>query len=120
MSNYHHVLSQRHVMLLKRSPPEEFMVKSVLSRIMEVPVETLEAPKEAWVPDSKDIFIRYNYSRERWNINEIVIDDAFVYAVVTQISEENDDDDWDTEPCTINDCRQRNDWPKWKVPLKQS
>ena len=60
---------------------------------MEAPCETLEAPEEAPVPDNEDISILYNYSRERWNRNEIIIDDAFVYAVTTQISKENDDDD---------------------------
>ena len=85
------------------------MVKSVLSRIMEVPDETLKAPEDAPVPNNEEISILYNYSRERWNRNEIIIDDAFAYAVATQISKENDDDDWDTEPRSINECRQRKD-----------
>ena len=67
-----------------RNPPEEVMVKSVLSRIMEVPDETLKAPEEAPVPDNEEISILYNYSRERWNLN---------------------DDDWDTEPRSINPGR---------------
>ena len=57
------------------------MVKSVLSRIMEVSDETLEAPEEAPVPVKEEISKLDNYSRERLNRNEIVIDDAFAYAV---------------------------------------
>ena len=53
----------------------------------------MKAPEEARVPDSEEISILYNYSRERWNRNEIIIDDAFAYEVTTQISKENDDDD---------------------------
>ena len=37
--------------------PEEVMAKSVLSRIMEVPGETLEAPEEAPVPENEEISI---------------------------------------------------------------
>ena len=94
------------------------MVKFVLSRIMKVPGETLEALEEAPVPDNEEISILYNYSRERWNRNEIIIDDAFAYAVATQISKENDDYYWDTELRSINECRQRKDWIKWKSVIK--
>ena len=55
--------------------------------------------------------------QERWNRNEIIINDAFAYAVATKISKENDDD-WDIEPCTINECRQIMDWPKRKSAIK--
>ena len=88
---------------------------------MEVPSETSEAPKEAMVPDNEEICILYNYSKERWNRNEIVIDDAFAYAVAIQISKENgDDDDWDIEPRSINECRLRKDWRKWELAIKHT
>ncbi|KAJ8619345.1 hypothetical protein MRB53_027874 [Persea americana] len=48
-----------------RNALEEFMVKSVLFRIMEVSDETLEAPEEASIPDNEQISILYNCSRER-------------------------------------------------------
>ena len=79
------------------------MAKSVFSRIMEVPGETLEAPKEALISENEEISILYKYSRERQNRNEIIIDDAFAYAIATQISKENDDDNWDTKPRFINE-----------------
>ena len=84
------------------------MVKFVLTRIMEVLDETLEALKEAPVPDNEEISMLYNYSRERWIRNKIFIDDAFAYAIATKISKENDDDNWDTKPRTINECLQIN------------
>ena len=65
----------------------------------------MKAPKEAPVSDNEEVSILYNYSRERWNRNEIIIHDAFAYAVATQISKENDDDDdWDIETRSINEC----------------
>ena len=65
----------------------------------------MKAPKEAPVSDNEEVSILYNYSRERWNRNEIIIHDAFVFAVATQISKENDDDDdWDMETRSINEC----------------
>lgn len=91
---------------------EKVMVKSVLSRIMEVPDETLKAPEEALVPDNEEISTLYDCSRERQNRIEIIIDDISEYAVATQTLKENDDDDWDTEPYTINECRQIKDWAK--------
>ena len=48
-----------------RNALEEFMVKSVLFRIMEVSYETLEAPEEAPIPNNEEIFVLYNCSRER-------------------------------------------------------
>ena len=39
--------------------------------------------------------------------------------LATQISKENDDDDWDTEPRSINECRQRKNWPKWESAIKE-
>ena len=73
---------------------------------MEVLDETLKALEEAPVPDNEEISILHNYSIERWDRKETVIDDAFACAIATQISKKNDDDDdWDKEPCTINECR---------------
>ena len=50
-----------------RNALEEFMVKSVLFRIMEVSYETLEAPEEAPIPNNEKISILYNCLRERRN-----------------------------------------------------
>ena len=57
----------------------------------------------------------YTYSGEMWDRKETVIDDVFSYAVATQISKGSDND---TEPRTLNECRQRVDWPKWEIAIK--
>ena len=42
--------------------------------------------------------------RGRDEIEKVIINDAFAYVVAIQLSKENVDNDWDTEPCTINEC----------------
>ena len=37
------------------------------------------------------------------------------WRVATQISK---DGDKDNEPCTLNECQQRVDWPKWEISIK--
>ena len=49
-----------------------------------------------------------------WERKKLVIDDIFSYAVATEISKGNDD----TEPHSINEYQQRNDWPKWKETVQ--
>ena len=100
------------------SAPEEVIVKSILSRIMKVLDESLEALEEVVVLNNEEISILYNYSRDRWNRDETVIN-THLHVVATQISKENDLDDCDTESRTISDSRQRKDWPNEKVPSKQ-
>ena len=48
--------------------------------------------------------IYFTIVQERQNRNQIIVDDEFTYTVATQISKKNNDDDWDTEPHTINEC----------------
>ena len=92
------------------------MVEFVPSKIIEISNEALEAHEEAPVPDNEEISILYNYSRERWNINETVIDDAFAYVIAIQISKENDNDDWHTEPCSIMNVAKERIGQNEKVP----
>ncbi|GKB23158.1 retrovirus-related pol polyprotein from transposon TNT 1-94 [Tanacetum coccineum] len=74
--------------------------------------ETLDMTilKESQVPENDEISINYNMSRKVWNRNEINVDDIFTYNVALEVME-NDDDQ---EPKSVQECRKRNDWPKWK------
>jgi len=42
------------------------------------------------------------------------MDEAFAYNVAKDVICDIDDQ----EPMTIEDCRQRNDWPKWKDAIQ--
>nr|GEY92880.1 reverse transcriptase domain-containing protein [Tanacetum cinerariifolium] len=53
-------------------------------------------------------------SRKIWNRNEIDVDDTFAYNVVLEVME----NDEDHEPKSVLECKNRNDWPKWKDAIK--
>ena len=58
--------------------------------------------------------ISISYVRKRWNRHEIVVDNVFAFLVAFEIIEENEDH----EPKSIDECRHRNDWPKWKDAIQ--
>ena len=50
-----------------------------------------------------------------WNQNNIVVDNIFSYNVAVEIMQQGED----FEPKSINECRQRNDWPKRKEAIQE-
>ena len=54
--------------------------------------------------ESRDL-VHYTVLDEVWNRNEMIVDDAFAYSVVTDIML-NDD----IEPRSVDKCRRRTDW----------
>ena len=50
---------------------------------------------------------------ERWNRNEIIVDDIFAYHVEQNVANENED----LESMSMEECRYREDWPKWKEAI---
>ena len=72
--------------------------------------------KENKVPKidgNKEISINYVMTGERWNRNEIIVDDIFTYHVAQNVANENED----LEPMSMEECRHREDWPKWKEAI---
>ncbi|BBG93440.1 transposable element gene [Prunus dulcis] len=43
----------------------------------------------------------------------MIIDDIFAFSVAAEIIKDDD-----IEPCSINECTQRQDWPKWKDAIQ--
>ena len=72
-----------------------------------------QAPEEAQVPENKEISINYAYTNELWDRKETTIDDIFSFAVATEIVKSDD-----IEPRSVNECRQRHDWLKWKDAIQ--
>ena len=79
--------------------------------------ETLEESndiiKETQVPENhenEEISINYVMTGIKWDRNEIEVDDVFSYHIAREIMNENED----LEPESIDECRRRKDWPKWK------
>ncbi|XP_021820574.1 uncharacterized protein LOC110762278 [Prunus avium] len=84
----------------------------VLPEKENVPDET-RAPEVVAVPENQEISINYTSTNEVWNRNEIIIDNIFAFLVATEIIKVND-----VEPCSIDECTQRHDWPKWKDAIQ--
>ncbi|KAD6794515.1 hypothetical protein E3N88_05411 [Mikania micrantha] len=78
--------------------------------------ETLDmmVPDETQVPENEEISINYIMSRKVWNRNKIDVDDKFSYNVALEVMENSEDQ----EPRSIEECKHRNDWPKWKDAIE--
>ena len=58
--------------------------------------------------ENKDISISYVTTAKRWKWNDVVVDNIFAYNVATEIMQQDEDH----EPKSVDECRQRNGWPK--------
>ena len=50
------------------------------------------------------------HNREKWDRNKVVINNIFASKVVLDIIR----NDEDPKPQNVEECRHRNNWPKWK------
>ena len=72
-------------------------------------------PKEAKVLENCEISISYVHKSEKWDRNNFVVDNIFVFQVALDIIQNFDDD---PEPQNVDECKQRNDWPTWKEAMQ--
>jgi hypothetical protein len=73
------------------------------------------SPEEEQVPENDEISIHYVSTGEIWDRNKIVVDNIFSFKVALDITRSNDHE---IEPQTVEQCRRRNDWPKWKEAIQ--
>ena len=52
--------------------------------------------------------------REKWDWNNIVINNIFAFQVASGVIR----NDEDPEPQNMEECWHRNDWPKWKEAIQ--
>ncbi|KAL4021530.1 hypothetical protein IC575_020332 [Cucumis melo] len=64
--------------------------------------------------DNNEISINYTMTGKRWNRINVVVDNIFAYNVAHNIIHENED----YEPKSVDECRNRKDWPKWKEVIQ--
>jgi Reverse transcriptase (RNA-dependent DNA polymerase)/GAG-pre-integrase domain/Integrase core domain len=64
--------------------------------------------------DNIEISMNYSCTGWLWNREEIEIDEIFAYSVAAEIIDDPDD----VEPRSIDECRQRKDWPKWREAIQ--
>ena len=72
------------------------------------------APEEVHVPENNEISISYVHRGEKWDRNNFDVNNIFAFQVALDIIQ-NDDD---SKPQNTNECKQRNDWPKWKEAMQ--
>ncbi|QHO17366.1 Copia-like polyprotein [Arachis hypogaea] len=60
--------------------------------------------------ENDEISINYVLTGEKWDRNKTIVNEIFAYNVALNIMHESKD----LEPRSVEECRQRNDWPKWK------
>ena len=91
--------------IVKENSPEE--IEDMINAIV---------TEEEKVPDSSENEISLNYvaSRKIWNRDKAIIDDAFAYNLALEIMAENEDH----EPRSVEECKQRQDWPKWNNAIQ--
>ena len=67
-----------------------------------------EALEKAQVHANCEISISYVHMREKWDRNNIVINNIFAFQVAFDIIR----NDEDLKQRNVEECRHRNDWPK--------
>ena len=72
------------------------------------------APEEVQVPENNEISISCVHRGEKWDRNNFDVNNIFSFQVALDIIQ-NDDD---PESQNTNECRQRNDWPKWREAMQ--
>ncbi|RVW14192.1 Copia protein [Vitis vinifera] len=106
---------------IMQKAPEEVHIEQEAPEEAHIEQETLEdphiereAPEEAQVPENYEISVSYVQKGEKWDRNNIVINNIFAFQVASDIIR----NDEDPEPRNVEECRHRNDWPKWKEAIQ--
>ena len=71
------------------------------------------ALEKAQVPKNSEISISYVHKGDKWDRNNIVINNIFAFQVALDIIRNYED----PKPQNVEECRNRNDWPKWKEAM---
>ena len=95
----------------KKNGHEESNIENQISE--EIQNEQI-APEEVRVPENNEISISYVHRGEKWDRNNFDVNNIFAFQVALDIIQ-NDDD---PKPQNTNECRQRNDWPKWREAMQ--
>ena len=105
---------------IEQEAPEEAHIKHEAPEEAHIEQEALEklhiereAPEEAQVPANCEISISYVHTGEKWDRNNIVINNIFAFQVAFDIIRNNEA----PEPLNVEECRHRNDWPKSKEAI---
>uniref|UniRef100_A0A803KUX7 Core-2/I-branching beta-1,6-N-acetylglucosaminyltransferase family protein n=1 Tax=Chenopodium quinoa TaxID=63459 RepID=A0A803KUX7_CHEQI len=63
--------------------------------------------------DNNEISMNYVSTKTQWNRKDVIVNETFANSIAIDIvSDEND-----VEPRTVEECRRRSIWPKWKEAM---
>ena len=68
-------------------------------------LEDVQIPENC---ENDEISINYVFTGEKWDRNKTIVNEIFAYNVALDIMHESKD----LEPRSVEECRQRDDWPK--------
>ena len=54
------------------------------------------------------------HNREKWDRNKVIINNSFSFQMALDIIR----NDENPEPQNVEECQNRNDWPKWKEAMQ--
>ena len=90
----------------QRTPVEAHIKQQTLE---EVKYEQISL-EEAKVLENYEISVSYVHKGYKWDRNDIVINNIFAFQVALEIIR--------NEPQNVEECRNRNDWLKWKEAMQ--
>lgn len=74
--------------------------------------EEISVPKDSGL-NNHEISINYVHDMKLWDRSKAIIDDVFVYSAALDV-----DINSDPEPQSVDECRRRKDWLKWKDAIQ--
>ena len=122
------IKGQQNPSLKENSTPEEATptISKIITPEEESVIEVTHAPKEAIVPEkiqnhedaqvlaNDEISKNYASTGELWDHTKVVINEVFYSSVAIEILKEDDDH----EPRSVDECRSKHDWSKWKKAIQ--
>ena len=122
------IKGQQNPNLEEYSTPKEAtpIISKIITPEQESVIEVTHAPEEAIVPKeiqnhedaqvlaNDEISINYASIMELWDCTKVVINEVFCFAVAIEILKEDDDH----EPRSVDECRSKHDWSKWKEAIQ--
>ena len=94
---------------------QEALVEAYIEQKTHEEVQNKElALEEAQVPENFEISINYVHNREKCDRNKVIINNIFAFQMALDIIR----NDENLEPQNVEECRNRNDWLKWKKAMQ--
>ena len=96
------------------TPEEESVIKVIHAPEEAIVPKEIQNHEDAQVLSNDEISINYASTGELWDHTKVVINEVFFFAVAIENLKEYDDH----EPRSVDECRSKHDWSKWKEAIQ--